>query len=340
MRMIACVAAAVFLGLFGPYFLWRYQRYGFLLPNTFYVKTGGGVLQILRGGLLAFVFWMQFGLPLVPAVLTMLWETGLPPARDLLPRPPLDWFRRHALFVFAALIVICYTAYNVVVGGDYMAMHRFFVPVLPFLYLLFGLPIALLYSRISRPANRAGLAALVLFTAAATFFPSTPLERSFFYAPPQQFGAYRGVVTSRWHVRRLAVIGQFFNRYRRDRAESLATTAIGAVGYYADMQVFDIHGLVDVHIAHMPPPPDFGMARPGHGRKDLPYTFALRPTYVMFSRDLTPEPIELWNYLTPDLRPSVEREYIHRSVWLDDEANQEHGYFTFFERRDSASRRP
>ena len=248
------------------------------------MKTGGGVLQILRGGLLAFVFWMQFGLPLVPAVLTMLWETGVPPARDLLPRPPLDWFRRHALFVFAALIVICYTAYNVAVGGDYMAMHRFFVPVLPFLYLLFGLPIALLYSRISRPANRAGLAALVLFTAAATCFPSTPLERSFFYAPPQQFGAYRGVVTSRWHVRRLAVIGQFFNRYRRDAAESLATTAIGAVGYYADMQVLDIHGLVDVHIAHMRAA-RFGMARPGHGRKDLPYTFALRPTYVMFSRD-------------------------------------------------------
>ena len=90
----------------------------------------------------------------------------------------------------------------------------------------------------------------------------------------------------RWHVARLSVIGRFFDGYRRDPSESLATTAIGAIGYYADMQIYDIHGLVDIHIAHMPPPPGFGTRRPGHGRSDLKYTFSLKPTYVMFSRDL------------------------------------------------------
>jgi hypothetical protein len=269
----------------------------------------------------------------------MLWETGVPRIRALVPAAPIDWFRRHAFLVFSAVFVVVYTANNVLVGGDYMAMHRFFVPVLPFLYLLFGLPIAVLRSHISRPANRTGLAALVAFTMAATFFPSTPLERSFFYAPPQQFGAYRGVIVSRWHVNRLTVLGKFFDRYRRDRSESLATTAIGAIGYYADMQVLDMHGLVDTHIAHMPPPPDFGWGRPGHGRKDYPYTFSLRPTYVMFSRDLTPRPIELWNYVPEDMRVAVEQEYVHRSVWIQDPANAEDGYFTFFERRDSARQR-
>jgi hypothetical protein len=89
----------------------------------------------------------------------------------------------------------------------------------------------------------------------------------------------------------------------------------------------------------MPTPPDFARRRAGHGRSDLRYTFALAPTYVMFSRDLTPEPIDLWRYVPADLRATVERDYTHASAWLTDSRNGESGYFTFFERRDSAARR-
>ena len=330
------VAAVAYLAGFGLYFTWRYSRYGYLLPNTFYAKTGGGLPQVLRGGLLAYLFLMQFALPLVPAVLVAAWEGGIPPLRirDILTR-----LRGVPFMVFAAAICFVYTANNVLVGGDYMAMHRFFVPVLPFMYLLFGNLIAMLYERIRTPANAAGFAALLAFVALATFFPSTPLERSFFASPPQQHGDYRGVQIERWHVARLSVIGRFFNGYRRDPSESLATTAIGAVGFYSDMQVYDIHGLVDTHIAHMPPPPDFARRRPGHGRSDLRYTFSLQPTYVMFSRDLTPQPIELWRYVPDDLRADVERDYAHQSAWLIDARNRESGYFTFFERRDSIRQR-
>ena len=105
------------------------------------------------------------------------------------------------------------------------------------------------------------------------------------------------------------------------------------------MQIDDIHGLVDTHIAHLPAPPDFAKHRAGHGRIDLPYTFSLEPTYVMFSRDLTSQPIELWSYVPADLRATVERDYVHTSAWLTDARNGESGYFTFFERRDSAARR-
>jgi arabinofuranosyltransferase len=332
------LASVVYAVGFALYFTWRYSRYGYVMPNTYYAKTGGGVPQVLRGGLLAYLFLMQFAVPLIPGVLLAIYERGLPSTSSLRTDPS-GWFRRHAFGVFAAIICVAYTANNVLVGGDYMAMHRFFVPVLPFMYLLFGLTIAAVYEHMTRPANRIGLAALVTFVLAATFFPSTILERSFFASPPQQHGDYRGVQIERWHVARLSVIGKFFKTYRRDASESLATPAIGAIGYYSDMRVYDVHGLVDTHIAHMPPPPNFAQRRPGHGRIDLPYTFSLEPTYVMFSRDLTPKPIELWNYVPEELRPIVDRDYVHQSVWLVDERNAESGYFTFFERRESARRR-
>jgi hypothetical protein len=105
------------------------------------------------------------------------------------------------------------------------------------------------------------------------------------------------------------------------------------------MRVLDFHGLVDTYIAHLPAPPDLGKRRPGHGREDLAYTLSLDPTYVMFSRDLTPEPIDLWRYVPPELRPRIDRDFVHTAVWLADPRNREEGYFTFFERRDSASRR-
>jgi arabinofuranosyltransferase len=333
------LATVAYAATFGLYFAWRFSRYGYVMPNTYYAKTGGGVAQILRGGLLAYLFLMQFALPLVPAAILAAWETGAPPISRLGVVSLSDWFRRSSFVVFAAVIFVAYTANNVLVGGDYMAMHRFFVPVLPFMYLLFGLLVAALYARIARPANAFGFWVLLGFVGVATFFPSTPLERSFFASPPQQHGDYRGVQIERWHVARLSVIGRFFNGYRRDPAESLATTAIGAIGYYSDMQILDIHGLVDTHIAHLPAPPDFAKHRAGHGRTDLKYTFSLEPTYVMFSRDLTPQPIELWRYVPNELRATVDRDYTHSSAWLTDARNGESGYFTFFERRDSAARR-
>jgi hypothetical protein len=332
-------AAALYAVLFAIYFAWRYSRYGYVMPNTYYAKTGGGIDQVLRGGLLAFLFYMQYVLPLLPLVLAAVWERGLPRGRPWPSSVP-ELLQRHAFAVFCAMLIVAYTLNNIAVGGDYMAMHRFFVPVLPLIYLLAAAVAAIVHACIRGREQAVGYAVLIAVILAGTFFPSTPLERSFFHTPPQQHGTYRGVQTERWHVARLSTIGRFFGTYRRDYSEGLATSAIGAIGYYADMRILDMHGLVDTHIAHLPAPPDLGRRRPGHGRDDLAYTLSQRPIYVMFSRDLTPEPIELWRYVPPELKPQVERDFVHRSTWLTDPGNREAGYFTFFERRESAARRP
>ena len=39
----------LFTSVFGGYFVWRYQYYGSLLPNTFYAKVTGGEVQIVTG---------------------------------------------------------------------------------------------------------------------------------------------------------------------------------------------------------------------------------------------------------------------------------------------------
>ena len=42
--------AASFAALYAPYFLWRWNHYGFLMPNTYYVKVGDGGPLLWRRG--------------------------------------------------------------------------------------------------------------------------------------------------------------------------------------------------------------------------------------------------------------------------------------------------
>lgn len=327
-------AGLTFAVPFGIYFAWRSAYYGFLLPNTFYAKTGGGLDQLLRGVMLTAQFGQQFVFPLVPWALVALWETGVATARPERAGLLLTALRRHALVTGACLILVVYTAYIVAVGDDYMAMHRFFVPLLPPLYLVATTALAPLAAPLtSRRSRRPVFAVLVALAAAATAFHSTRFEKHFFAKPAQQHGNYQGVQIERWHAARLSLIGQFFNKYRKASAESLATNAIGAVGYYADMLIYDFHGLVDLHIARMPVPPNKLKGRAGHQKSDYPYVLAKRPTYLMFSRELGREPTDLRRYVSADVWPLIERDYEVRSVWLTDAANHEAGYFSFLERR-------
>jgi arabinofuranosyltransferase len=316
------------------YFVWRYRYFGYPLPNTFYAKTGGGLNQIERGVLTTAQFAWQFVTPLVPAALVGAWEAGA--AAPAAPTDRRRWMRRHAFLIGAAVIALVYSAYIVAVGNDYMAMHRFFVPIVPLLYMLAAVPFAVLSGRLTAGAVRGPVvAALVAVAAAGTFVHSLPIERHFDAESTQQHGNYRGIERARWSVQRLLLIGRFFATYRLSSAESLATNGIGAIGYSTDIDILDFNGLVDVHVAHSPI--GAGASRlTGHQKSDYPYTLGLKPTYIMFGRDLTRRPGDFQQSVPPGVWPLVEEDYVVRSVLLKDEANGQSGYFSFLERRDHA----
>ena len=174
---------------------------------------------------------------------------------------------------------------------------------------------------------------LVVVAMAAAAFHSVPVEVRFFARPEQQHGNYRGIEVERWSVARLETIGRFFRGYRQSPAESLATDAIGAIGWYSEMKIFDYFGLVDPHIAHLPVAAGREKDLAGHQKTDFSHVVAKRPTYLMFSRLLTPTEQDAWASVPPTVRPAVEAEYEPRAVWLDDARNGESGFFTFYQRK-------
>ena len=313
---------------FLAYCIWRYAYFGFWLPNTFYAKTGGAALQYLRGLEYVKFFAICFLVPLLPVALWFVVEKRRSFFKKTGSKSIVEHINKNLGIYLSLVIFLVYTLYIVYVGGDYMAMYRFFVPVLPFIYLIFGFVI----DRIFRPAASSKLKTIwllifIIFAAAATIIQSTPLEKSIYKKPAYMHGNYRGVETERWHTARLALLGKFFDKYKNNPDESVASTAIGIISYYADMKIVDFFGLVDPYLAHQRIR-NVGQGWPGHEKIDLDYLFSKRPTYIMYRREFTRQPRdmnEFWRH------PIILNEYKVTAVWLNDKKNNEEGYFSFLE---------
>ena len=339
--------------------IWRYLEFGDLVPNTFHQKTGGGFWQHARGtGYLIFFafFYLQ---PLAPFPALLAWQVGLPNVRDLRRlRTWARWGNEHEAATICMVLSLAYFAYNVYAGGDYRAMYRFMVPVLPFIYLLL-VPMLepVRRSTVGIPHKTALTVLLVIVAAGATLIHSTPYEKSLFRKATWQHGNYRGVQAERRFVARFKLIGKFFDDYGVGPSDSLATRSIGAIGYYAkDIEIQDLSGLTDRHIARIPVRAT-ARSWAGHEKWDLDYSFNRLPTYFMLDESLvTEDPARLTPVTALEISDAVEQSYPNAqrfvdwmrahptfieknyklaTVWLDDEVNDEKGYFSFLVRKDA-----
>jgi hypothetical protein len=118
------LAVGWFVALWAPWFAWRWWYYGWPFPNTYYVKATGPWVspemphQMIENGLYYVWVWLRqtgvlYALPLVLA--------GLVAVR---PRTP-----RFLLAVTCAVFAAVYLGYTVGVGGDFMGLHRFIMPM-------------------------------------------------------------------------------------------------------------------------------------------------------------------------------------------------------------------
>lgn len=262
------LSAGVFGLIYLPYFIWRYQYYGYFFPNPFYAKVGVGWFQWVRGARYLYDFAWARGWLLVAVLpwLIMVW-----PRRS---KPEPFWRPRRRSHWLLALISLTYTLYILYVGGDWPGAFRFFVPVLPFFYLLVQETV----ERLWRPnpwLNSAAISILLVITLAASSL----------------YGEYRRFVLPYRYLRleRLA-LGQWF-KANVSPGTLIACQTGGVIPYYAELPTIDLFGLTDVHIAHMKSP-FMGRGRAGHEKWDLAYILQRRPEYIIFqgpkSYDLEP----------------------------------------------------
>lgn len=330
-RRRALIVAAIYGLAFTVYFTWRYVTFGYPLPNTFYAKTGGGWSQYWRGFVYLAYFSLHFLAPWTPWIVLLAWRASERFHVSSAQRARMDG--RVAGLVIAGTVIGGYLGYVMLVGGDYMAMYRFVVPVLPLMFAVLALAVddAMKAAAMNEP-RRIVTAALLLTTLGGLLLQSTPYEASVFSLTPHMHGTYRGIATERWHVNRFHLIARFFSHHAHNHPSSILTWDIGVVGYATRFTIFDALGIVDPAIAHGRTGATMGQGLAGHEKQDLAYSYSLKPTFVMYTVQLRPAPAD-WPRYPPDLEARVRTDYELKSVWLTDGLNDESGYFTYLERK-------
>ncbi len=287
-----------FLWLYGPYFLWRYNYYGYLLPNTFYAKvtTEGVSAQIARGfAHLRTFLGVHLGWLLIPLTLVPL-------------------LKRKVSFAWSYLVFVVsvYISYIVYVGGDW-SVGRFFVPILPPLYLLVTMGADEVYVSLQtwfkgrgREVKRAG-GLLALGGVVALFCLSS-------------LGGEHELFIRRFQAREATRARVMMGRWLREHLPPdtfIAVDAAGQIPYHSGLKSLDMFGVNDEHTAHMKVE-TMGRGTPGHEKFDFDYIMWRRPDLI----------IVYGNFL--DGSPVYER--ADDWEWTEDEALR--GFLTIYRRRD------
>ncbi|MCZ6784827.1 MAG: sulfatase-like hydrolase/transferase, partial [Proteobacteria bacterium] len=258
-RIAAIVAAG-----YAVYFAFRTVYFQDWLPNTVHAKSGLSVALLLRGFDYVAVHFLTAVTPFLLFV-----ATPFALARE-----------RRSLGLPVALLAWAFPVYAVASTGDFMAMGRFLVPGLPYAAILVGLWLQATPRRGSR--SLAPAAAVVAVAVGAGLLPSVGV-----YAVPESVRArfhfrlsadrFRGEF-AQWQYQRdnaaaWACKGRALRRYAAARLgpgtdPSVVQVAVGAVGYYSDLFVYDGAGLVSPAVARraLPPPSQQPPRSPGHDR--------------------------------------------------------------------------
>lgn len=181
-RRTEWMAAAWFLAIWAPWFAWRSWYYGWPFPNTYYVKAAGAAVPGYDAKMRA-SGWHYIG--------RWFTQTGLAWAAPLAVLGLVARPRARARFAFAtatALIFAVYVRYVVGVGGDFMGLHRFIMPlfVLAALALALGLANLGAIARLpSAPARVVIAAAMAVFAIGlGAWFLAAPARRTFYLPWP------------------------------------------------------------------------------------------------------------------------------------------------------------
>jgi hypothetical protein len=272
-----CVTlAAAFLAPFGAYYAWRWHYYGWPFPNTYYVKTGNPLKQMLPWGKRYLVSFAHDSplLALAP-VLGLLGFASPAPAADAGGVP------RARFLSLVYLILVPYAAYVVSVGGDFMALHRFLVPLVPLAAILVGEAVRAATRLLPSPRRWILAAGLGLAAFTVTLVTGRKAEAAAL-APdwPPGDTLHQGVDTVHY-LAQFADEHVVMGRWMRDHLPADTSVVVGGAGaipYESRLYCIDGYGLADETVAHKPVPDS---DRPGHEKvATLDYLLSRRPTLI------------------------------------------------------------
>ncbi|UCC44209.1 MAG: hypothetical protein JSU65_14040 [Candidatus Zixiibacteriota bacterium] len=251
-------AAAAFL-LCLPFVGFKLVYYGSILPNPFYAKTSFDLSQLSNGLEYTWRFLSHYGFFGAGLIL-----------------PLILWWRLTRPVKTVWIFTIAYVMYIVLVGGDVLKVHRFFLPLIGCFAILSIASLMLLIKKLQANTQRLILVVVMIPLLVATYF----LPRDF---------------VDRYNFLEIAFTKKM--AFRADRLKesddtdfSVAVSTIGIFGYrLIGHDIIDLLGLTDSTIARYSEEPIEGMQTTWKEQKhNSRYLLERGPTYIMFSTGIKP----------------------------------------------------
>lgn len=275
--------ALSFILVYMPIFVWKWSYFGYPFPNTYYAKTDGISFVQIAGGMKYFISNLPYILSIVgvPLLFALLNIRKVREVKDF-----------SVERVYIAVLIISSLGIVILNGGDHFARGRFLMPIIP---LLVVLSIVVFYSdfldNFIKLKNIKPIFLLIPLIVTACYNQPWSIISPHHYetkipkANPKRFKYF-----DNWDVG-FVVMGKTLKNIASEN-ESIAVVPIGAIGYYSDMVVIDMVGLVDPVIAHEPFDPFYVSTwRPGHDKGDGAYILSRHPDYIQFIGLLTSQPL-------------------------------------------------
>jgi arabinofuranosyltransferase len=285
---------AGFLAFFLPYFIWRFIYFGHLFPCPFYAKGGTNIFKMLFGARYLLHFLATFGFPLVLILF-------------------INNFRNFTVNHFYLIsLLLAYSVYVFVIGGDHMPGFRFFVPILPLFYLFIQECFyAFRFKWTAVPTIAVAMFLVTLnFYVSFSMIPQGPEATIREMKPHFQFIVCPKVPND------AAYFGRHVGIYIKNNwsvGSTIALNAAGAVPYFSGMSCIDMLGLNNYPIAKRKVDLDvsfllkdksnifklffskgraelsqqirqrysFWQLLPGHGKGDGKYVLSQKPDYII-----------------------------------------------------------
>ena len=246
-RVAMSCAVPVALG-FGLYELWRFHYYGYFLPNTYYIKVAGPLSQRARHGFFQLTGAALFA-GLLPYLLIFVFQLI-----DLVRSAATEPARAHHQVRFHLVLAASWVAYWLYIGGDHLGDR--------FLLVLFPLGIFALLESLKENASRKMAAFVLVLVATLQLGPPMVADPRFQFASDR----YDSWIT----------LGKLLKE--KYPGKSVATGAIGKIGFFSGSTIIDVLGLTDPVIAHGPVvAKDFQTA---HLKYDPDYVLSRKPDLI------------------------------------------------------------
>lgn len=264
---------AIFLLPIVVHLIFRLIYYGYPLPNTFYAKTGFTIYYLERGAR-----YLIDSLSVNTMSGIMLFLAAL-----IIFSKPIN---KKIIFLFSVSFI--YLTLILLIGGDVLPHHRFVLPALPLIYVLFSASILhLIQNSILNKNTILKYSTISICTVLLIIF-------SFHNYKTHRVKIYRSVSYEKGLVEKMTIYADWVNGQAEESHDEITVclATIGAFSYYVNARVIDMIGLTDEYIAHNPKEVkgivNFAPVDWDERRYNVDYVLKREPDFILFPAGAKP----------------------------------------------------